>query len=40
MSQGGEDRTRLGIGYVVFDAVYTPDVGALPEVRYGMNYVD
>ena len=38
--QRGEDRTGLGIGYGVLDAVYTPDAGALPEVRYGRNYVD
>ena len=37
---GGEGRTGLGIGYRVFDAVYTPDVRALPEVRHGRNYVD
>ena len=37
----------LGIGvqtawgeHGVLDAVYTPDAGALPEVRYGRNYVD
>ena len=40
MPRGGEDRTGLGIGSGVFDAVYTPDDDALPEVRYGRNYVD
>ena len=37
---GATERTGLGIGYGVFDAMYVPDDGKLPEVRYGRNYVD
>ena len=40
VSQGGEGSTGLGIDHGVFDAVYTPAVDALSEVRYGRNNVD
>ena len=30
----------MDIGYGVFDAVYTPDAGVLPQVGYGRDYVD
>ena len=37
---GAAECTGLGVGYEVFDAVYVPAEGELPEVRYGRNYAD
>ena len=38
--EGGEERTGLGVGYGVFDAVYKPPAGESPAARYGRNYAE
>ena len=38
--EGAVERTGLGAGYGVFDAVYTPPAEEVPMVRYGRNYSD
>ena len=38
--EGEEERTGLGVGYGVFDAVYETPADEMPPVRHGRNYVD
>ena len=38
--EGAVERTGLGAGYGVFDALYKPLAEELPMVRYGRNYSD
>ena len=38
--EGVVERTGLGIGYGVFDAVYEPPAEEMPMARYGRNYAE
>ena len=38
--EGAVERTGLGVGYGVFDAVYTPPAAEMPMARYGRNCAD
>ena len=38
--EGVVERTGLGVGYGIFDAVYEPPAGEMPMPRYERNYLD